>query len=132
LQNVTVAININHCMTQCGLSPDVPAKDSTDPTKGPITSPIKAQNLRVLCIEQSPTGEARDCTHLLAGNVKFSTGLGWAVLSDWFVAGAQTFASQEAVHSAATGTAAGGRSKPRGVPGADGQPQFLFVGKFEP
>jgi hypothetical protein len=128
VQNRTVAINLNHCMSRCGISPDVPSKDTNDPTKGPIASPITADQLRVLCIEQSSSGEARDCTQQLAGNLQFTTALGWAVLSERFVAGAQTFAGQEAVHSAA----AAGQIRPRGVPGANGRPQFLFVGKVEP
>jgi hypothetical protein len=27
LQNVTVAINLNHCLARCGISPDTPARD---------------------------------------------------------------------------------------------------------
>eukprot|EP00883_Tetradesmus_obliquus_P008134 jgi/Sobl393_1/18821/SZX79129.1 len=132
-RNVTVAININHCMAACGISPDVPAKDPTDPTQGPISSPITPSKLRVLCIQQSPSGEARDCTRQLAGKLSWNAGLGWAVLSERFVAGAQTFAARGAVRSTAAATAAaGGRVRPRGVPGAIGHPQFLFVGKFEP
>jgi CDGSH-type Zn-finger protein len=32
LQNVTVAINLNHCLARCGISPDTPARDSINLT----------------------------------------------------------------------------------------------------
>jgi hypothetical protein len=45
--------------------------------------------LQVLCIEQTPSGDARDCSSLLRGS--FEMTLGWSVLSARFDAHAQLF-----------------------------------------
>jgi hypothetical protein len=84
----------------------------------------------VICIEQSPNGEASDCTRRLAGQLSIQTALGWAVLSQQFVPGAQTFAGPRGVRSADAAGAGAAKIKPRGVPDANGNPQFLFVQKF--
>jgi hypothetical protein len=84
----------------------------------------------VICIEQSPNGEASDCTLRLAGQLSIQTALGWAVLSQQFVPGAQTFAGPRGVRSADAAGAGAAKIKPRGVPDANGNPQFLFVQKF--
>jgi hypothetical protein len=161
-QNVTVAININHCLARCGLNPDVPPLQPADPTAGPSSKPIKRRQLQVLCIEQTPNGDARDCGDLLHHNGLDMT-LGWSVLSSRFDARAQSFASggeqagdqrkaqQLPLAADATSRAAAGElftdlklelksvpgdvglrvGLPRGVPGEDGSPRFMFAKRME-
>jgi hypothetical protein len=162
LQNVTITINIDHCLASCGLNPDVTPLNPSDPTAGPANKPITHQQLQVLCIEQTASGDARDCSNTLHNT--FEVTLGWSVMSRRFDAQAQSFApvqrgirvrgdEQVLLTNGASSTAVGealvpengnalldpsNRSSgkgstvlPRGVPGDDGRPQFMYVRRME-
>jgi hypothetical protein len=162
LQNVTITINIDHCLASCGLNPDVTPLNPSDPTAGPSSRPITRQQLQVLCVEQTANGDARDCSSMLHST--FDVTLGWSVMSTRFDAQAQSFAlvqrgvrvrgdeqaslmndagstsvsearvspeNSTALLGPSSRSGGAGSTVPRGIPGGDGHPQFLYVRRME-
>lgn len=151
LQNTTVVVNINHCLQRCGLDPDTPPLNPNDPTGGPSSKPLNRDQVQILCIQQTPEGQAKDCTSLL--HHTYNVGLGWSIMSKQFDLQAQTFTPQEQgrwadesllLHPASDVSADGpvlGRAdasgtalvmqQPVGIADANGQPQYLFAKRVD-
>lgn len=93
MQNTTIVVNINGCLQHCGLSPDVPPLNPSDPTVGPSTKPLNRSMVQVICVRQSPDGQATDCTSHMAASLAMQ--LGWSVMSPRVVAAALTFTPEQ-------------------------------------
>ncbi|KAF8056830.1 sdr42e1 [Scenedesmus sp. PABB004] len=129
-RNTTVAIYLNPCLAAMGRDPDVPPRVPGDATSGPAAPPLRPDELTLVCID----GDRADCTDLLPPGHELA--LGWSVLAPRFDATAQSFAlGGDDGAGAGVGVAdyAGGyaphaaHAVPRGVPGDDAAPRFLYA-----